>query len=235
MNPKIGTRLCFVLNTLLFSTTSIFAQGGDFQKQMLKGSMKEMMKEMMNEHVKPRSIKNDTLNTKFGKETINLEIDPEKIRIPIYSSYKYRQDSLKNKSLKELAEKKELVISPNFFKPYTNEELPFDYYYDTTPVFTDGKWIAKSALPLGGISPMTIVALLFATGIIKDDPLPATKSRKEKALERLREVYGSGMDDKKWDGDVNKLNDAINKLREEFIKEGKTPVEQKTWRKQQEK
>ncbi len=213
MDSKISRKFCFVFNTLLLSTTGVLAQDGNFYKQLLKESMKETMKETM----KPQTTDIGPSKNDHNEKTIKVEVDPEKIKIPMFVSFNHSLDSFKNKVMeKTLKEKDMLVISPGFFIP---KELPFDAYYDDTPVFTDGKWVPKSALPGGGIGPMTIIALLFNTGIVKYDPLPATKSKKEKALERLREIYNSGTKEGKWDGDVTKLNDASNRLREEVAKE----------------
>ncbi|MDR1368535.1 MAG: hypothetical protein LBJ72_00210 [Dysgonamonadaceae bacterium] len=215
MDPKISKKLCSVFNTLLLSTAGAVAQDGDFYKQMLKETMKETMKDV----IKPLTAKKDPLKNNVDRKTIELEIDPKNIKIPLYTSFNYSRDSLKNAVMSNMTEEDKYAISPYFFMPFTNEDLPFDYYYDDTPVFIDGKWIPASALPGGGIGPMTIINFLFSSGIVKYDPLPPTKSRKEKALERLREVYGSGMEDGKWDGDAKKLNAAINKLRDEMANE----------------
>ncbi len=213
-----GKRFCFLLNTLLLSTSGVVAQDGDFYKQMLKESMKETLKETM----KPQPVNTGLLKNDSDEKNVKVEVDPKKIKIPIFASFNYKQDSIKNKIIERVLQEKILTISPGFFEAYKN--LPFDAYYDETPVFTDGKWVPKSALPGAGIGPMTIVAILFKTGIVKYDPLPPSdrpKSRKEKALDQLREAYGTITTGGKWNGDVKELNDAINKLREEVEKENK--------------
>ena len=215
MNSAGYRRLYFIFSTLLLSTTHVVAQDGNFFKQLLKEGMKETMKDMM---MKPNQTKSDSLNNISERKTHNLEIDPTKITIPINASFNYSLDSLKKvveTYLEQEVRKKELVISPGFFEQY--KELPIDAYYNKTPVFIDGKWIPQSALGGGGFSPLVIVGLLFGTGIIKDNPLPPTKSKKEKALERSRATYGTKKD-KKWDGDPSSLNEAINRLREEAMK-----------------
>ena len=211
MSPTVYRRLYLVLNTLLLSTACIVAQDNNFYKQMLKESMKESVKDMM----KPNAAKNDLPDNDPEKKIVNLEIDPKKIKIPLHASFNYELDSLikaVEAYMEKELKKKELVVSPGFFEAY--KELPIDAYYNKTPVFIDGKWFPASALG-GGISPMVIIGLLFSSGIIKDNPLPPTKSKKEKALERLRTVYGSETGNKKWSGDSRGLNDAINRLREE--------------------
>ena len=177
------------------------------------------MKESMKDMIKPGMVKNESLNSGSESKIINLEIDPKKIKIPLHASSNYSLDSL-IKVIEEYMEnelkKEELVVSPGFFEAYKG--LPIDAYYNKTPVFIDGKWFPTSSLGGGGINPMAIIGLLFSTGIIKNDPLPTTKSKKEKALERGRAIYGSGSKEKKWSGDTKSLNEAINRLREEVEK-----------------
>ncbi|GHU92147.1 hypothetical protein FACS1894174_02540 [Bacteroidia bacterium] len=220
MDSKITKRLCFIINTLLFSTSGAIAQDGDFYKSLLKETMKETMKETL----KPQTTNTNTKGNKSEKKIIKLEIDPKKITIPIHSSYNYSLDSLKKEVMFRMEEEdileemNKLTISSYFFMPYTP---PIDAHYNKTPVFIDGKWIPASALPGGGISPVTIINFLFSSGVIKYDPLPPTKSKKEKALEHLREVYGTGIEDNNWNEKAQKLNEYINRLREEVEKNEK--------------
>ncbi|MDR3061540.1 MAG: hypothetical protein LBU57_05435 [Dysgonamonadaceae bacterium] len=206
-------KTCFFIHILLLSTSGAIAQDGNFYKDFLKETMKETMKETL----KPQTTNTNPDGNESKKKNLKLEIDPEKITIPIHSSFNHSRDSLRRKVMSRMEEEdileeiNKLIISPYFLIPYTP---PIDAHYNKTPVFTDGKWIPASALPGGGISPMTIINFLFNSGIVKYDPLPPTKSKKEKALERLREVYGTEIEDKNWHEKAQKLNEYINRLRE---------------------
>ncbi len=186
------------------------SQDGDFHKRMIKESMKPQM-----------MLKSDSmmLFKNWNPELLKLETDPEKIAMPIHSSFNHRLDSFMNKVRESLIlSEPQYVISPYALMPYTNEDLPIDFYYDDTPVYLNGKWYPTSALPggnagggllsiiQGGVafSPVVIFQLLLQFGVIKNDPLPPTKSKKQKALEQIKKIYD--MDEEENIENVNNID-----------------------------
>jgi hypothetical protein len=166
---------------VLFSIVSLplAAQEQDLLKSILKESLKpDLLMEL-----KPIS-----LDSAFLKKQIIFDVN--KAPLPI-ATFNPKLDSLINNYDLPFQEINTLAISPNLFMPYTNPKRhdPVDKmngYIELKPRPDAGATqVMISPIVLAGVA----IKYLMEAGVIPNKPDVSKKSKKEKALRAIKEVY----------------------------------------------